>query len=106
MSNILALPDNQQLDPLESLAEEFRQSLDELTQDAEKVLSGRHFIFSQYGKELYPYFEDAGATVVPGCIIPIKEGRPVASVDSTCVLVGETSDGALYAARTARYSWS
>ena len=101
MSNILALPDSQHIDPLGSLAQEFREGLDELTEIAGRELSGRHFIFSRYGKELYPYFEDADAAVVPGCIIPIKEGRPVASVDSTCVLIGETSDGALYAARTA-----
>lgn len=101
MSNILTLPDNQHFDPLGSLAQEFRDGLDELTENAARELSGRHFIFSRYGKELYPYFEDADAAVVPGCIIPVKEGRPVASVDSTCVLIGETSDGALYAARTA-----
>src|SRR5271157_2564715 len=101
MSNILRLPDSQLFDPLAFLAQEFRDGLEELTENAERELTGRHFIFSRYGKEQYPYFEDAGATLVPGCIIPIKEGRPVASVDSTCVLIGETSDGALYAARTA-----
>jgi hypothetical protein len=101
MSNILRLPDIQLFDPLAPLAQEFRDGLEELTESAERELTGRHFIFSRYGKELYPYFEDADATVVPGCIIPIKEGRPVASVDSTCVLIGETTDGALYAARTA-----
>jgi hypothetical protein len=101
MSNILAPPDSEHIDPLGSLAQEFRDGLDELTEGAGRELSGRHFIFSRYGKELYPYFEDADAAVVPGCIIPLKEGRPVASVDSTCVLIGETSDGALYAARTA-----
>jgi len=95
------LPGSDLLDPLVSLAQEFRQGLEELTEDAESALSGRHFIFSRYGKELYPYFEDTDATTVPGCIVPIKEGRPVASVDSTCVLIGETTDGALYAARTA-----
>jgi len=95
------VPDSQHLGVLDSLALEFRDGLEQLTDDAERELCGRSFIFSRYGKELYPYFEDAGATMVPGCIIPIKEGRPVASVDSTCVLIGETSDGALYAARTA-----
>jgi len=95
------VPGNQSLEGLDSLVTEFRDGLEQLTEDAEKELCGRSFIFSRYGKELYPYFEDAGATVVPGCIIPIKEGRPVASVDSTCVLIGETSNGALYAARTA-----
>jgi hypothetical protein len=95
------VPDSATLTSLDSLAQEFREGLEELTASAEAELAGRHFVFSRYGKELYPYFENSGATMVPGCILPIKEGRPVASVDSTCVLIGETSDGALYAARTA-----
>jgi len=99
--NILSLPDSDDLEILDSVAEEFKQEYQELAENAERELSGRHFIFSRYGKELYPYFEEADAAVVPGCIIPAKEGRPVASVDSTCVLVGEASNGALYAARTA-----
>lgn len=100
ISNVLTLPDTDQFELLDSIAKEFRQGFQELTESAEKELAGRNFIFSRYGKELYPYFEETDAATVPGCIIPIKEGRPVASVDSTCVLVGETSDGALYAART------
>ncbi|MDV3293713.1 MAG: hypothetical protein LYZ70_05530 [Nitrososphaerales archaeon] len=100
-SSILSLPDIDNLELLDPVAREFRQGFEELTRNAEQELSGRSFVFSRYGKELYPYFEETDATVVPGCIIPIKEGRPVASVDSTCVLLGETSDGALYAARTA-----
>ena len=99
MSNILTLPDNEDTDLLDSVAQEFRLGYAELADNAERELSGKNFIFSRYGKELYPYFEDADATVVPGCIIPLKEGRPVASVDSTCVLLGESSGGALYAAR-------
>lgn len=100
-SNVISLPDSTDLEQLGSIAREFRQEYEELAEDAERILLGRRFIFSRYGKELYPYFEEADASVVPGCIIPLKKGRPVASVDSTCVLVGETSDGALYAARTA-----
>lgn len=100
---IATLPTMQeeQLTILESLAREFEEAFAELTESAERELSGKTFIFSRYGRELYPYFEATDAQLVPGCIIPIKEGRPVASVDSTCVLVGETSQGALYAARTA-----
>jgi hypothetical protein len=90
-----------QLSFLDSLAKEFEEAFAELAESAERELSGKPFIFSSYGKELYPYFETTDANLVPGCIIPIKEGRPIASVDSTCVLVGETSQGALYAARTA-----
>jgi hypothetical protein len=86
---------------LDSLAREFEEAFSELAESAERELAGRTFVFSSYGKELYPYFEATGAQLVPGCILPIKEGRPVASVDSTCVLVGETAQGALYAARTA-----
>ena len=90
-----------QSDLLDSLAQEFQQAFAELSENAERELSGRHFVFNRYGRELYPYFEATDAALVPGCIFPVKEGRPVASVDSTCVLVGETSQGALYAARAA-----
>jgi hypothetical protein len=100
-SSVISLPDGDNLELLDSIAREFRQGFEDLAESAERELTGRSFIFSRYGKELYPYFEETDATQVPGCIIPIKEGRPVASVDSTCVLVGETTDGALYAARTA-----
>ena len=85
----------------DSLAREFEEAFAELAESAERDLSGRAFVFSSYGRELYPYFEATGAELVPGCIIPVKEGRPVASIDSTCVLVGETAQGSLYAARTA-----
>jgi hypothetical protein len=95
------LPDSLEYGLLNSLAEEFKRSFAQLAESADRELSGKNFVFSRYGRELYPYFERTDAALVPGCIIPIKEGRPVASVDSTCVLVGETSEGALYAARTA-----
>ena len=102
MSNsILSLPSSDGPGLLDSLAQEFKQCFQELSEDAERNLSGRNFIFNRYGKDIYPYIEDAEAAQAPGCIFPIKKGRPVASVDSTCVLVGETSEGALYAARTA-----
>lgn len=100
-NSILSLPGHSQSSVLDSLAQEFEAAFAELSEDAERELSGRNFVFSRYGRELYPYFEETDAALVPGCIIPIKEGRPVASVDSTCVLLGETSMGALYAARAA-----
>ena len=93
--------EDEQLAMLDALAEEFQEAFHELSARAERELPGRTFVFSSYGRELYPYFEATDADQVPGCIIPVKEGRPVASVDSTCILVGETAQGALYAARTA-----
>lgn len=93
--------EDEQLSILQSLSREFEDAFAELAEGAERELAGKTFVFSRYGRELYPYFESTDADLVPGCIIPVKEGRPVASVDSTCVLVGETSQGALYAARTA-----
>ena len=92
---------DEQISVLGSLAREFEEAFAELAESAERELAGKRFVFSRYGRELYPYFEATDADLVPGCIIPVKEGRPVASVDSTCVLVGETSQGALYAARAA-----
>lgn len=100
-TSVISLPGAQQQDFLDSLAQEFKYNFAQLSEGAERELAGRPFIFSRYGKELYPYFEEADAALVPGCIIPIKEGRPVASVDSTCITLGETAKGALYAARTA-----
>ncbi len=93
--------EDEQISLLDSLAHEFEEAFEELAENAERELSGRTFVFSNYGRELYPYFEATDTRLVPGCIFPIKEGRPVASVDSTCVLVGETARGSLYAARTA-----
>jgi hypothetical protein len=93
--------EDKQFSILDELAQEFQEAFAELAESAERELSGRTFVFNSYGRELYPYFEATDADQVPGCIIPVKEGRPVASVDSTCVLIGETAQGALYAARTA-----
>jgi hypothetical protein len=93
--------EDERLSVLDSLAREFEEAFAELSESAERELAGRTFVFSSYGRELYPYFEATDAELAPGCIIPVKEGRPVASVDSTCILVGETAQGALYAARTA-----
>ncbi|HEV2137260.1 MAG TPA: hypothetical protein VGR53_00285 [Nitrososphaerales archaeon] len=93
--------EDEQLAVLDTVAREFEEAFAELSEDADRELSGKAFVFSRYGRELYPYFEATDEQLVPGCILPIKEGRPVSSVDSTCVLVGETSQGALYAARTA-----
>ena len=100
---IATLPalEDEQLAVLETVAREFVEAFAELSEDADRDLTGRAFVFSRYGRELYPYFEATDEQLVPGCIFPIKEGRPVSSVDSTCILVGETSQGALYAARTA-----
>ena len=86
---------------LDDLAKEFEEAFKVLSDSAETELAGKAFVFSRYGRELYPCFEPTDAGLVPGCIIPIKEGRPVASVDSTCVLIGETSQGSLFASRTA-----
>ena len=99
--SILSLPGKSATDILGSISREFEEGFAELSESAEKELSGRRFVFNRYGRELYPYFEEADAATVPGCIIPIQQGRPVASVDSTCILIGETPRGALYAARAA-----
>jgi hypothetical protein len=86
---------------LDDLAREFEEAFKVLSDSAERELAGKAFVFNRYGREQYPCFETTDADLVPGCIFPIKEGRPVASVDSTCILVGETSQGALFASRTA-----
>jgi hypothetical protein len=93
--------EDEQLPLLDDLAHEFEEAFAQLERSAEQELCGKSFVFSSYGRELYPYFEATDPRLVPGCIFPIKEGRPVASVDSTCIMIGETAQGALYAARTA-----
>ncbi len=100
MGKILTLPLDERSDLLDGVTDEFKRGFSELTARAEEVLGGKRFIFNRYGKDVYPYFSWAtDADQVPGCIISIKEGRPVASVDSTCILIGETQEGSLYAAR-------
>lgn len=100
LATTISFPPDEQDGLLSSIAEEFRQEFAELTKNAEEDLNGKQFFFSKYGKELYPYFTwTPDPDDVPGCIISLKEGRLVASVDSTCILVGETPEGALYAAR-------
>lgn len=85
---------------LRDIIEEFRDSFLGHSLEAEKYLSGKQVIFAKHGKELYPYcaWED-DATTVPGCIISIEEGRQVASVDSSCIILGETNCGSIYAVR-------
>ncbi len=85
---------------LESLFDELRESFAELNIHAEKVLAGRRFIFNRYGRVLYPYFSwETDASKINVGLILARDARTVASVDSTCVLLGEAQEGSLYAAR-------
>src|SRR5438445_10586711 len=83
--SIRALPESDTIELLDSVAQELRQGYEELAISAERELSGRHFIFSRYGRELYLYFEESDAALVPGRVLPTKEGRLVEQVDACCV---------------------
>ena len=58
--------EDEQLAMLDALAEEFQEAFQELSARAERELPGRTFVFSSYGRELYPYFEATDADQVLG----------------------------------------
>jgi hypothetical protein len=87
---------------LQALAKEFKLDFERTSELLNESILGRRIIFNGYRKELYPFTEwddESVGEVEP--IIPIPEEIRVASTDSSCILIGETSDGALYAVRAA-----
>lgn len=87
---------------LSSLAEEFREEFARTSRFLHRSLAGRKIIFNRDGKAYYP-FGDWGEGSLGGAepLAPVLEPTHIASSDSSCVLVGETSDGAVYAVRAA-----
>jgi hypothetical protein len=57
------------------------------------------FYFERNKRELRPYPVELDVTYAPGCIVPIEEGRLVASIDSTCIPLGYSRAGIVYAGR-------
>jgi hypothetical protein len=90
------------MESLTLLAKEFRQQFDLSSEVIHERLNGRRFMFNRDGKENYP-FEDwestPGVEAVP--MVPSGEVITVASTDSSCILLGETSDSSVYAVRAA-----
>jgi hypothetical protein len=87
---------------LDVLAREFREEFEVSSEVIHARLSGRRFVFNRDGRETYP-FDDwespAGGEAVP--MEPSGEVITIASTDSSCILLGETSDSSVYAVRAA-----
>jgi hypothetical protein len=90
------------LDSLSLLAREFRAQFEVSDEVIHTRLDGRRFVFNNDGKDAYPFEEWEGETEGAAFpIVPTTEVVTVASTDSSCILLGETSDGAIYAVRAA-----
>ena len=90
------------MDALNVLASEFKDQFDISAEVIHERLIGRRFMFNRDGKDSYPFDEWEGGSegeAVP--ILPSIETVTIASTDSSCILLGETSDGAVYAVRAA-----
>ncbi len=90
------------VEALSVLASEFREQFETSAEVIHERLVGRRFIFNRDGKDSYPFDEWEGGTEGEAFpIAPIAETVTIASTDSSCILLGETSDGAVYAVRAA-----
>src|SRR5690349_6627482 len=96
MATQLNLTDTSQA--MSALAQEFRLHFEKSSPMLSESLSGRRFAFNRDGKEYYPFGEwEEGAGGILEGIVPLECAATVASTDSSCILIGETSDGAAYA---------
>jgi len=90
------------MDALNVLAKEFRQQFELSDEVIHERLFGRRFVFNRDGTDTYPFDDWEGdAEGQPLPIIASEEEIVLASTDSSCILLGETSDGAVYAVRAA-----
>jgi hypothetical protein len=89
------------MESLDLLAKEFRQQFDLSSEVIHERLSGRRFVFNRDGKETYPFddWETGDGEALP--MVPNQETVTIASTDSSCILLGETSDSSVYAVRAA-----
>src|ERR1700687_5081006 len=90
------------MDTLQSLAKEFRARFELSSGLIHEKLAGKEFIFNHDGKDTYPF---AGWSEAcdgePHPILPVREQITIASTDSSCILLGESFEGAVYAVRAA-----
>jgi hypothetical protein len=89
------------MESLNLLAKEFRQQFDLSSEVIHERLSGRRFVFNRDGKDTYPFdcWEAGEGEAV--AMVPSGEMITIASTDSSCILLGETSDSSVYAVRAA-----
>ncbi len=102
MNNQLSVATVVNMDTLQSLAMEFKERFDLSSGQIHERLAGKEFIFNHDGKDAYPY---AGwSEACDGelrSIAPLKQEATIASTDSSCILLGESFEGAVYAVRAA-----
>ncbi len=102
MATQLNLTDTASLDTMSMLAQDFKRQFEKTSEILNERLKGRKFVFNKDGKEYYPFEEwGEGAGGVLEEIIPLECDATIASTDSSCVLIGETSDGSAFAVRGA-----
>jgi len=90
------------MESLSLLAGEFREQFESSVEVIQERLGGRRFVFNNDGKDSYPFEEWEGCSEEQALpIAPSAETVTIASTDSSCILLGETSDGAVYAVRAA-----
>ncbi len=90
------------MDTLQSLAKEFKQRFELSSGQIHERLAGKEFIFNHDGKDTYPFAgwsEACDGELHP--ILPVQDQATVASTDSSCILLGESFEGAVYAVRAA-----
>jgi hypothetical protein len=102
MNNQLSVATVMNMDTLEALAKEFKQRFELSAGQIHDRLAGKEFIFNRDGKEAYPFAgwsEACDGELHP--IVPVTDQVTIASTDSSCILLGESFEGAVYAVRAA-----
>ena len=90
------------MDTLQSLAREFKQRFEVSSGLIHDKLAGKEFVFNHDGKDTYPFAgwsEACDGELHP--ILPVQEQLTIASTDSSCILLGESFEAAVYAVRAA-----
>jgi len=102
MNNQLTVATVVDMDTLQSLAREFKARFELSSGLIHEKLAGKEFIFNHDGKDTYPFagWSEAGDGE-PHPISPVRDQATIASTDSSCILLGESFEGAVYAVRAA-----
>ena len=102
MNNQLKVSTLMNMKALNQLAGEFKRHFQISDEVIHERLMGRRFMFNRDGKEAYPFDDWEGCAEGEAApIVALEEAVTIASTDSSCILLGETSDGAVYAVRAA-----
>ncbi len=100
MATQLKLTDAASSQAMCTLAQEFKLDFEQASTILDERLAGRRFVFNRDGIEYYPFEGWAGEPSSPlEAISPLECEATIASTDSSCILIGETSDGSAYAVR-------